>query len=98
MKTIWKYKIAIADKQLIDMPMGAKPLYVGKQDSDIYLWVEIDSSVKTYPRPISVYGTGHEMPENPGRYVGTFMLGGGALVFHVYDDEASTRSSLLRAD
>jgi hypothetical protein len=30
-------------------------------------------------------GTGHEMSDNPGTYIGTAMLDGGNLVFHVYE-------------
>lgn len=36
-------------------------------------------------RVIRIYGTGHPMPDNPGSYIGSFMLHGGEFVFHAYD-------------
>ena len=31
------------------------------------------------------YGTGHDVPDEPGQYVGTFFMNGGSLVFHVFE-------------
>jgi hypothetical protein len=84
-RAIWKYQIEVTDRQSVEMPSGAMPLFVGVQGGDVCLWAEVDPEVGKQPRTILVFGTGHPMPDDPGSYIGTFMLHGGALVFHVYD-------------
>lgn len=37
------------------------------------------------PRQIRVAGTGQNLPNFPGTYIGTFQMNGGALVFHVFE-------------
>ena len=41
-------------------------------------------------RTFEMYGTGHPMPANPGEYVETFQMDGGALVWHVFDATNAT--------
>lgn len=89
-KEIWKYKIGLTDRQSVIMQSGPKILFVGVQGESIYLWAEVDPETTKQPRLISVYGTGHAMPDNPGRYIGTFMLDFGRFVFHVYDAGSET--------
>jgi hypothetical protein len=36
-----------------------------------------------------VYGTKHEIPKKPGKWVGTLLLDGGSLVYHVFEDSAA---------
>jgi len=84
-KRIWKYEIRLAERQSVEMPSGAKVLFVGVQVPNICLWAEVDPEAEKQIRLVSVFGTGHPMPDDPGSYIGTFMLHGGALVFHVYD-------------
>lgn len=85
MKTIWKYQIR-PDTKSLPMPLGAKLLFVGIQGGEVQLWAEVDPAQPMRARAIACYGTGHDMPDNPGSHVGTFMTHGGALVFHVYDE------------
>jgi hypothetical protein len=33
---------------------------------------------------VSAYYTGYEIPENPGRFLGTVLIGDGAIVWHIY--------------
>jgi hypothetical protein len=42
-----------------------------------------------------MYGTGHDMPDDPGQYVGTFQMHGGALVFHLFEVNAAEVSREL---
>ena len=35
MQTIWKYKLAVGDNQIIEMPAGAQPIHVGMQAGDL---------------------------------------------------------------
>jgi hypothetical protein len=83
MKTIWKWKLG--PETTIDMPHGAKLLAVQDQNGEPHLWALVDPSAKTYPRTFRVYGTGHNMPDEPGQYVGTVQMQGGAMVVHVFE-------------
>lgn len=84
-KAIWKYQVEVTDRQSVNMPAGAKILFVGVQYQAVCLWAEVDPDAPVRPRSVRIFGTGHLMPDEPGSYIGTFMLDGGALVFHAYD-------------
>jgi len=83
MKTIWKYTLDF--DTTLDMPCGAKLLAVQVQHCEPQLWALVDPGAEKELRTFCVYGTGHELPDDPGRYVGTFQLSGGELVFHVFE-------------
>lgn len=87
MKTIWKFSLGVMDEQTIPMPIGAHILHVARQGGVPQLWAEVMTNTPTSPRVIRMFGTGHPMPNNPGRYIGTFQMLGDALVFHVYETE-----------
>jgi hypothetical protein len=87
MKTIWKW--TLRPETTINMPHGAKLLAVQEQRGEAQLWALVDPGAKTYPRTFRVYGTGHDLPDDPGQYVGTFQMNGGALVFHVFEASAA---------
>lgn len=85
MKTIYKYEISPGIESF-EMPVGAEVLTVQAQNDKPYLWALVDTTEKAVEmRKFGVYGTGHNMPQEPGEYVGTFQLHGGSLVFHVFD-------------
>lgn len=85
-KSIWKFPVAVTNEQVVEMPTDAKILTVAMQGETACLWVEVnpDAEGKHY-RTICIFGTGQPMPDDPGAYIGSFMLHGGALVFHAYD-------------
>jgi hypothetical protein len=83
-KTIWKYQIKTTDLQSIEMPEGAEVLCVQLQAGSPCLWVLVDPRQPSVARQFRVHGTGHPV-ESVGRYVGTYQLHGGALVFHVFE-------------
>lgn len=85
MKVVWKFPLALADRQLINMPTGAKLLTVQMQDVDICLWALVDPDAAPVQRAITVAGTGHTMLGETGKYVATFQMAHGELVFHVFD-------------
>lgn len=85
-KSIWKFPVEVTGEQLVAMPHGAKILTIAVQMGAICLWAEVNPDVAgRHHRTISIFGTGHPMPDDPGAYIGSFMLDGGALVFHAYD-------------
>ena len=85
MNSIWKYPLRIADEQTIDFPEGAEVLAVQVQKGAPCLWVRVDPAAPKTPRKIITHGTGHPVPETTGRYIGTYQIEGGALVFHVFE-------------
>lgn len=84
-KTIWKFPLEITDEQSIDMPRGAQLLNVAIQGAHCCLWAMVDPSKIREGRKVNIYGTGHALPDDPGRYIGTFMISGDVLVFHAFD-------------
>ena len=86
MKTIWKYPIETTEVQQIGMPQGAEILCVQMQASTPCLWALCEHAAPRQPRTIRIFGTGNPITEEPGRYIGTYQLSGGALVFHVFEE------------
>lgn len=84
MNKIFKYPIEATDSQGIEMPAGAKILCVQTQGEQPCIWAQVDPHERMVRRQIWVYGTGHHMLRTQDKYVGTFQLSGGSLVFHVF--------------
>jgi hypothetical protein len=84
---IWKWTMAVADLQTVEMPRGAQVLSVQMQGGAPQLWALVDEDARTEPRTFATYGTGNPMPEvfTHGRFVDTYQMHGGSLVFHVFD-------------
>lgn len=84
MKTVWKF--VLHPNLKVHMPVGAKPLYVGVQDNTaLCIWAQVDTTAELEEREFVIAGTGHELPEKTGKYLGTVMFNEGELVFHVFD-------------
>ena len=47
--------------------------------------LRVDPSADVEPRTIRIYDTGQEITHFRGSYLGTFLMRGGALVFHAYE-------------
>ena len=91
MVTIYKYPIETTDRQLIKMPSLSEILCVQLQNGEPCIWARVDISTPMIEKTISVYGTGNPIESGfIGCYIGTYQLHGGALVFHVFDETAST--------
>ena len=85
MNVIWKYPLKVTDEQTLDIPEGAEALAVQVQNGTPCLWVRVESTAPKTLRRIITHGTGHPVPKTTGRYIGTYQIDGGALVFHVFD-------------
>ena len=82
---IWKYPIR-PDLLTIRVPVDAEILCVGVQNGEPQMWVKLDTKKELAPRRIYVFGTGHDVPDISMKYVGTFFLQAGSLVFHVFEE------------
>lgn len=84
---IWKYTLAITDRQQVSMPKGAGILAVANQRGALFLWAMVDPSslVETEDHDIEIIGTGNQMPdtEDIRRYIGSAVLG--PFVWHVFE-------------
>ena len=85
MKRILKYELSIEDEQTILLPDNAELLTVQVQRGVPCLWARVDTAELNVRRKIITHGTGHIVPDTTGRYVGTYQLDSGSLVFHVFD-------------
>jgi len=86
-RTIWKFVLNPNDLKL-RIPAGAKILTAREQGDAVCIWAEVNPTAEPEERMFEVFGTGHDMPFEPSverTYIGTAMLNGGALVFHVYE-------------
>lgn len=93
MRTIHQFPIRIGGPNTIEMPAGAEPLSVQLQATPwgndcrsgmLQLWALVDTDRPMVPVDIEAYGTGHEIPDNPGRHLGTVQTHGGRYVCHVF--------------
>lgn len=85
MITIWKQTLEITDQQFIEVPDGAELLTVQIQHGEPQLWFKCDSDVMKVYKCLRIYGTGNLIrPSADEKYLATFQIHGGSLVFHVF--------------
>jgi hypothetical protein len=84
MATVWKFQIEMKDKFEIEMPRDAELLYVATQNETPCLWARVVPERTREARRFRLCGTGHEI-DMDCRPVGSFMLQGGAFVFHLFE-------------
>jgi hypothetical protein len=88
MRTIFKYPLDITDVQTVALPVGADSLSVHMQGAHPCLWALVDTTAPTSQRVIRTYGTGHDCSDMAAtaQFLGTVMLNGPGLVFHIFID------------
>lgn len=84
--TIWKFPLVLTDVQTVMMPEFGQILTAQMQNgSGLCLWAFVNPESPLQPRTIVVLGTGNPAPENPGKYISTVQMQGGALVWHIFE-------------
>lgn len=87
MKKIYKYPVEVADVQTILLPLGAQILTVQEQNGQPYIWAIVNPETDSEPRRFRLYGTGYNIEtDNVLKYIGTFQLLCGRLVFHLFEE------------
>lgn len=81
---IFKYLLQVTNRQRVTMPEGAVPLTIQIQNGHLCLWALVNDAAPARDYVVTTYGTGHVVAQDPGKYLGTYQLDGGALVFHVF--------------
>lgn len=84
-RTIWKFDLQVAGRQVVNVPNGAKLLTIQMQHGRPVLWAEVNpDEPHVAGREILCFGTGH--PITPKQtYLGTVQEMGGNLVWHFYE-------------
>lgn len=86
MKRVYKYILSAEDYSTIVLPAGAQILSVHEQRDQIYLWVLIDPNEKgVETHKFRVAGTCHDITDEALRFIGSVLMYGGSLVFHVFE-------------
>ena len=87
MKRIWKFPFELKDEIELEMPAGAQVLTADMQGDTPCLWAIVEvTNVGSYvidTREFHLFGTGHPMPSCPLKYVATFQMVGGSLIWHL---------------
>ena len=84
-KRIFKYALETTDSQIVNMPKGAKILCIQVQYEKPCIWALVDPEKESEPRIFEIFGTGNPVPDRDRRYIGTYQLMGGQLVFHCFE-------------
>ncbi len=88
MKTIYKYPIEIiTDTFTIAIPIDAEILTIQMQYETPCIWAIVETESQPENRYFEIIGTGNPFPEESieRKYIGTFQLYGGGLVFHLFE-------------
>jgi len=83
MKTVWKY--ILKPECALEIPKESWILQVEAQGNNICLWVMVDTEKEKETRYFLIVGTGHEIKHHSIANIGSVMLDGGNLVFHVFE-------------
>lgn len=91
---IYKYPLAVQDRQDIRLPVGAKILTAQMQRGSLQLWAMVNETapVRQETRTVWVFPTGSTLPTPHGTYVATFQMQQGDLVFHVFVGKKASRT------
>jgi hypothetical protein len=88
---VYKFPLTLGDWASVPMPGGADVLCVQVQNGEPFLWARITVGSPPIVRHFRIAGTGHDLGSNVGRYIGTFQLAGGGLVFHVFEEDFGSK-------
>jgi hypothetical protein len=83
---IYRYELELIGDPSVPMPKGAQVLSVSTERDRLECWALVDPMVAEIElREFRVVGTGNPAPEDLGRFIGTVLVYGGHLVFHVFE-------------
>lgn len=76
----------ITDFQHITLPEDRQFLFAGVQKDTLCLWYLVNLATPTTTIKITIYGTGQEITERLGKYLGSCIMYHGDLVLHIFED------------
>ena len=89
MRTIYKYKLTITDKQVIDMPLTGLLHSIQFQGDELYAWVEVDTEYLKGKRTFWIVGTGHPLPKVEGHLMFRQTIQTPPFVWHIYEEQGA---------
>jgi hypothetical protein len=82
-RTIWKYPLKVEHQQAIRVSAHTIPLHVGVDPlGQPCLWAMVEPDGPEQDVEVLMYGTGWEIPDSFGTYLGTVVVG--SFVWHYY--------------
>ena len=87
MLTVHKFPVPVGNYFDVELPAGAKVLTVDVQRGHAQLWALVETEHRTETRRFRFAGTGHPIEEKIEdlRFVNTFQVEGGSLIFHIFE-------------
>lgn len=86
MKKIFKYELAITDRQNLTMPAGAQILTVQLQNEKVQLWALVSEDNPPKVHNIECYGTGHPIDKpNFLVHIASVQTNGGQFIWHFFE-------------
>jgi hypothetical protein len=86
-RVIWKFTVDVTDDPVIEVPVGAEfiPHVHAVNALTLWVWAKVDPQLPTERRTLHIRGTGHPHFETLGSHLGTVVIEGGMLVWHVFE-------------
>lgn len=81
-EVIFKYPLILTARQILRVPIRHMALSCQLQRDELCLWMAVDSEATLIDYPVTIVGTGHEVPKDAGGYIGTVQMG--EFVWHIY--------------
>lgn len=86
METVYKYELAPLERQVVEMPRGAKVLSFHANDDRPCIWALVETEMPTVGKTVYLVGTGRPIPDSPTelRFIGTALFHGDTVVYHLF--------------
>ena len=86
---VYKYEVPVTSIFMLYLPTGAKILNFQTQREEPTIWALVDETLPeedTEQRTFFLVGTGHDVPDLSDLiYIGTTLMAGGDLVWHLFE-------------
>lgn len=88
MKTIWKFDVTQTLKQpvTLELPGGYEILSLQVQRGRICFWALVEPDAPKVDSTFAIYGTGYDVPAEPGEFIGTVQMFGDSIIWHVFEE------------
>lgn len=80
---IHKFKLEIADENILDIPVNAEILDIQMQGNEMYAWVRLNTSQVNEKRVITTLYTGQRVLDDMMKYISTVQVG--LMVYHFFE-------------
>ena len=86
MRTVYRYPVPLSNIFTLKMPKGAEILTAGSQHGgDAFLFALVDPDASAEEVSFRLANTGEPISEDELKYVNTFQLRDGGLVYHLFE-------------